>query len=88
MIKIFDNIFDLKPQNIVDLEDFYGKNSKPFSLFQHINNKPKRFFIKLNTDAHNLINFSNSTIHIMTNIIKCFFSDYVNRINNINLDTK
>ena len=26
MIKIFDNIFDLKPQNIVDLEDFYGKN--------------------------------------------------------------
>ena len=84
----FEKFFNGNDSSKEKYEDFYGKNSKPFSLFQHINNKPKRFFIKLNTDAHNLINFSNSTIHIMTNIIKCFFSDYVNRINNINLDTK
>lgn len=47
--------------------------------------KPRRFMIKLNTDAHDMINYNNSTIHIITNIINNFFNDYitVNKANNI-----
>lgn len=84
----FKKLFNGNCSSKEKYEEFYGKSSKSHSLLEHITNKPKRFFIKLNTDAHNLINYSNSTIHIMTNIIKCFFSDYVNIINNINIDTK
>ena len=70
-----------KKENVLiidDVDDYLTHRFKFDSIIRaEKEEKPRRFMIKINTDAHDMINYTNSTIHIITNIINNFFNDYI-----------